>query len=114
VLLIIFMITTPLLENSMDLVVPTSDTANTAIDPSKVQIIEIDREGVIKFNDTPVSVEVLEADLRALREASEAAAVVIRPHEALDIQRFIYVMDAVRRAGITKAGVATRAESPNN
>jgi len=35
VLLIIFMITTPLIENGLDLVVPTSSTAKTSVNPSK-------------------------------------------------------------------------------
>ena len=43
VLLIIFMITTPLMENSIDLVVPSSATAKTQIDPAETQIIQIDR-----------------------------------------------------------------------
>ena len=35
VLLIIFMITTPLMENSMDLIVPSSSTAKTEVNPSQ-------------------------------------------------------------------------------
>jgi biopolymer transport protein ExbD len=44
VLLIIFMITTPLIENSLDLVVPTSSTAKTEVNPAEVQIIAINKD----------------------------------------------------------------------
>ena len=39
VLLIIFMITTPLMDNSVDLIVPSSEAAEKAVDPSAVQTI---------------------------------------------------------------------------
>ena len=45
VLLIIFMITTPLLENSVNLVIPSSGAANAPVDPPQVQTISIDRNG---------------------------------------------------------------------
>ena len=50
VLLIIFMICTPLMENSVELVVPTSEAAAKAVDPSAVQTISIDRDQQVKWN----------------------------------------------------------------
>ena len=44
VLLIIFIITTPLMENSVNLVVPTSGEAIQSVDPSQVQTISIDKD----------------------------------------------------------------------
>jgi biopolymer transport protein ExbD len=55
VLLIIFMITTPLLENSMDLVVPSSQAASKEVDPSKVTIGSIDRDEVLKLNEVQMT-----------------------------------------------------------
>jgi biopolymer transport protein ExbD len=43
VLLIIFIITTPLIENSVNLVIPSSGAANAPVNPSEVQTISIDR-----------------------------------------------------------------------
>lgn len=44
VLLIIFMITTPLMDNSVDLIVPSSEAAEKAVgDPSAVQTVAINR-----------------------------------------------------------------------
>ena len=50
VLLIIFMITTPLLESSMNLVIPSSGEQNPTIKSSEVQTISIDRTETITFH----------------------------------------------------------------
>src|SRR5882724_996654 len=112
VLLIIFMITTPLMENSVDLIIPTSDAAKHAVDPGSVQTVAINREGLIKFNEAPVTVQQLEIELTALKEAKPDVAVVIRSHKELSVQKLIDVMDAVQRAKITKVGVVTNPEQP--
>src|SRR5207248_8266934 len=51
VLLIIFMITTPLLENSVNLIIPSSAAANAPISQSKVQTISIDRSATIRIGN---------------------------------------------------------------
>jgi biopolymer transport protein ExbD len=110
VLLIIFMITTPLMENSVDLVIPSSEAAKHAVDPQAVQTISINRDAVLKLNGRPVELARLEGELVALREARPELAVVIRSHKELAVQKLIDVMDAVQRAKITKVGVVTSPE----
>lgn len=110
VLLIIFMITTPLLENSMDLVVPTSGEADKAVDTQKVQTVSIDRNDVLKLNMDAIDPLALERELIAMRSKDPQVAVVVRAHKELPVQKFIGVMDIISRAGITKVGVMTRPE----
>lgn len=110
VLLIIFMITTPLIENSLELVVPTSGTSDAPVKPGEVEFVEVDREGTLRFNDQEVTLAELEAMLIGLKAEDPEIAVVIRPDKSLEIQNFIEIMDAVRRAEITKVGVLTRPE----
>ena len=112
VLLIIFIITTPLLENSVTLAIPSSGAANAAVDPAKVQTVSIDRGEVIKFNDEPIDAATLTARLAELKRANPDLAVVIRPDRELPVQKLIALMDAVQRAEITKVGIATKAETP--
>lgn len=113
VLLIIFMITTPLLENSMDLIVPTSQAADGAVDPAKVLTVSIDRDDVIKLEEETVTLGSLEEQLAELRQSEPQTAVVVRAHRDLPVQRFINVMDVIARAGVTKVGVMTRPEANN-
>jgi len=112
VLLIIFMITTPLMENSVDLIIPTSDAAKHAVDPGAVQTVAINREGLIKLNSAPTTLLQLESSLAALKQSNPEVAVVIRSHKELPVQKLIDVMDAVQRAKITKVGVVTNPEQP--
>ena len=111
VLLIIFMITTPLLENSMNLVIPSSGAKNPPINRSQVQTVSIDRTDTIRFNNQVVDLATLTTRLTELRAANPDVAIVIRPDRELPVQKLIGLMDAVQRAGITKVGIATKAES---
>src|SRR3954449_9366817 len=70
VLLIIFIITTPLIENSVNLAILSSSAANSAVDPGKVQMISIDRAEVITFNGEVVDAETLTGRLTALQQAN--------------------------------------------
>jgi biopolymer transport protein ExbD len=110
VLLVIFMITTPLMENSVDLVVPTSSTANNQVNPTEVQMIELDRNDTVKFNGQLIGMADLEAQLASLKAANPQISVVVRPDRTLEIQKFIGVMDVLKRVGIARVGVMTRRE----
>ena len=112
VLLIIFMITTPLMENSKSLIIPSSNTTNTPINPAAVQILSIDRNEVVRLNEEVVEAAVLEGRLAALKAADPNVAVVIRPDRSLPVQKLVNLMDALQRAEITKVGIATQEEQP--
>jgi biopolymer transport protein ExbD len=112
VLLIIFMITTPLLESSMNLVIPSSGTKNPSINTSHVQTVSIDRTDTIRFHNQMMDLETLTTQLAQLKQSNPDVAIVIRPDRDLPVQKLIGVMDAMQRAGITKVGIATRA-TPN-
>ena len=111
VLLIIFMITTPLLENSVNLSIPSSAAANAPISQSKVQTISIDRSATIKFENEIVDSDALVMRLIELKRANPEVAIVIRPDRELPVQKLVTIMDSLERAEITKVGIATKAES---
>jgi biopolymer transport protein ExbD len=111
VLLIIFMITTPLLENSKTLVIPSSATTNAPINPAAVQIVSIDRDGVVRLNEEIVAPNELDTRLAALKQADANVAVIIRSDRTLPVQKLVSLMDALQRAEITKVGIATQDES---
>ncbi len=111
VLLIIFMITTPLLENSMNLVIPSSSAANAPISKAQVQTISIDRDETIRMNNETVDADSLAARLLELKRANPDVAIVIRPDRELPVQKLVTLMDSLQRAQITKVGIATKAES---
>ena len=109
VLLIIFMITTPLLENSVNLVIPSSSAANAPINKTEVQTISIDRADIIRINNEIVDADSLTARLLELKRANPELAIVIRPDRELPVQKLITLMDSLQRAQISKVGIATKA-----
>jgi biopolymer transport protein ExbD len=111
VLLIIFMITTPLLENSKTLIIPSSATTNAPINPAAVQTLSIDRNAVVRLNEEVIEPTALEGRLAALKQADANVAVIIRSDKTLPVQKLVSLMDALQRADIAKVGIATQEES---
>ena len=107
VLLIIFIITTPLMDKSTDLVIPSSVASKDAVNPAAVQTITVDRNAGLKLNNVPVALTDLTARLSTLKQSSREIAVVIRSHKELPVQKVIDVMDAVQKAQISKVGIVT-------
>ena len=110
VLLIIFIITTPLMDKSVDLVVPSSAAAKNAVNPAAVQTVSINREEIISLNNNVVTLDQLASQLSDLKSGQAEIAVVIRSDRTLPVQKLIDVMDAVQHAQITKVGVITNPE----
>ncbi len=108
VLLIIFMITTPMIESRVDLVVPSSATAQNPVNPSEVKTIEVIRSGELRMEGRAYSAAALESLLAGLKASDPQLAVVVRPDKELPVQQFIDVMDILKRVGIGKVGVMTR------
>ena len=103
VLLIIFIITTPLLENHIPIQLPTAGpSVNQPIDPKSIRTVSIDRNGQIYFESKPVELAALEQELGAFRQATPDAAVVVRADKTLRLQQVMDVMEVLQRAQITR------------
>lgn len=110
VLLVIFMITTPLLENNNDLALPSGAASDHPVDAGKVRTLTVDRNDVVALDGETVPLAQLPGRLETLRNEKGAdVAVVIRPDKTLTVQKLVGVMDALRTARITKVGVVTEA-----
>jgi len=109
VLLLIFMITTPLMENST-LILPSGRKESASVDPNSVLNISIHRDNRLLLNTEVIDLLDLPARLAALHAAKPELAVLVRSHKELPIQRLMEVLDAVKSAQITKVGLAKIAE----
>src|SRR5438132_2466271 len=78
VLLIIFIITTPLMDKTVDVILPSSVAAKNAVEPGAVQTISISRHEVIKLNNNVVALDELAAQLPDVKNARAEIPVVIR------------------------------------
>jgi biopolymer transport protein ExbD len=103
VLLIIFIITTPLLESNVAVELPTGPQHdNQPVDPKSVRTVSIDRNGQIFLESKPVELPVLEQELTAFRHETPDAAVVVRADKSLRYQQVIDVVDILQRAQISR------------
>ena len=103
VLLIIFIITTPLLESNIAVQLPVgSRNEPQPVDPKTVRTVSIDRNGQVYLESKPVELPVLEQELTAFREATPDAAVVVRADRTLHVQQLVDVMDVLQRAKIDR------------
>src|SRR4051812_23790034 len=88
VLLIIFMITTPLMENSTDLVLPNSDAGAPAVNLDKVQAVSIHADGKLSLNGETASLPEIEQQITAAQEKDPELSVLTRSHQEQSVQRF--------------------------
>jgi len=111
VLLIIFMITSPLLSRSVDVQLPNVKQA-TAVSSSKTDIIivSINAQGqlFVDSDEKPLSTEQLITRITALRRLSSNSSVLVRGDSRLAYGEIVKVMSLLQGIGISKVGLMTK------
>jgi biopolymer transport protein ExbD len=108
VLLIIFMITTPLIDNRIDVNLPSQDgTPAPPPKPTLIREITIDQNGAIFYSGTRVNLQELEIGLAKLKETDPDAAVSLRADRNLRYQNLVDALGVIRDSGV-KLGLATQ------
>jgi biopolymer transport protein TolR len=116
VLLVIFMVTTPLLQRGTDVELPQAATAE--VKESERLTLTLTRDSRIFLNSEEVPRGALQARLKALAAARKDRLVYFRGDAAVPYGTVIEVMDALKGAGIETVGMITeqprgaRAEAP--
>lgn len=108
-LLIIFMITTPLLEQTIPLQLPLE--AQTPQPPPlerNIQVISINGEGTIFWGDEAVSPQRLDELLGSLTARRDPPVLHIRADASLQYQRVIDVIELIKRNQLTKISLDTQ------
>lgn len=109
VLLTVFIVTAPLLMNSVPVNLPKASSDLTLTQPESINI-SITADGTMYFSDDPVSPEQLDI---ALNEAAQNAdtSVEIFADEKAEYGTVAKVMAAIQRAGISKFTFVMQPES---
>ncbi len=108
VLLIIFMITAPLLEYSIDVSPPKMNADKIPEDNTKV--VSLTKKGQIVFNKETVSAKALAEKLEIQKRLNPKLTVLIRADGTRQYNEVIEVMRAVRNAGIMTVSLVTESE----
>ncbi len=104
-LLIIFIIVAPMIEQGIDVTLPTAEPRK--IDVSNVVTIAISSNERIYFENQRVTLEDLRGRLENIHASDADAAVLIKADEEIQYGRVVEVLDAARGAGISRLAMAT-------
>jgi biopolymer transport protein ExbD len=109
-LLIIFMITTPLLEQTIEVNLPVEAAKSQAEEREDFQSVAIDRVGLYYWGDQQVSEQQL-ADLLDNMAMDPAPPVLsIRADAQLPYQRVITVVDMIKQRKLSKISLDTKVD----
>jgi biopolymer transport protein ExbD len=108
VLLIIFMITAPLIEYSVDVSPPKMNADKTPDDNTKV--VSLSKKGVIVFNKENVTPKILTEKLDMMRKLNPKLTVLVRADGSRQYNEVMEIMKAIRSAGILTVALVTEQE----
>lgn len=109
VLLIIFMVVTPLLKQEVPIELPLADNSREAKDLSQLTLT-IDAEGLLLLNGEDILAEALLPHLQAIYMSRTDKTIFVEADRNLSYGRVVDVMDDCRAAGVTTIGVITKRE----
>ena len=107
-LLIIFMISTPLLEQTIPVNLPKQDANSASARPDiDFQLITIKADGQIYWGKQPVDLVELNSLLASLSTTQDPPAISLRADRNLIYQKVVDVIDAIKRNNLTKLHLDT-------
>ncbi len=107
VLLIIFIITTPLLEQSISLKLPEGGRPDNPVNPRDIRTVEVTTDGRYLLNKQPISIDMLEQQLVQDFKYNENLVVYIRADEMGRNKDLYAIIDRCQRNGITRYSLRT-------
>jgi biopolymer transport protein TolR len=106
VLLIIFMVTAPILQQGVNIDLPQVVTGPLEGKDEQL-VVTVTREGKVQLNDSPLKVEELQKKLTAVLQVRPDREVYLRADKNVAYGKVVEVMAAVRNAGVRKLGMVT-------
>ena len=108
VLLVIFMVTTPILQQGVGVELPRVEADPIAGQEDQL-VVAVSREGGVYLNAAELEVEALQTTLAAAVRNRPDQTVYLRADKNVMYGRVVEVMAAVRRAGVVRLGMVTEA-----
>ena len=112
VLLIIFIITTPLLEQGLPLKLPTGEVEDVQVDPKDVQVVELHPEAVEKdyyrLNGQYMLLEDMAQRLSGMKRENPDLIVYVRAGGESPYKYVTRVLDRLQRGGISQVSLRTK------
>ncbi len=106
VLLVIFMVTAPMMQQGLDVDLPKTSSAGIALNEDPF-VVSIDASGKIKISDTAILMTDLKAKLIAIFETKKNKQIYIQADKKVDYGVVAEVMGEARAAGIYNLSLIT-------
>jgi len=104
VLIIIFMVITPLAPRGLETLVPQPDIGHKAVEDRSLVITALSN-GSYLLNREPLTESALEARLTSLHRLGAAEVVFVRGDRDLDFQQIAAAVDLARGVGVPRIGL---------
>ena len=104
VLLIIFMVITPMVQKGSDIKLPET-TADTSSTPKGLIVLTVKLGGVVEINQEAIELNMLQNRLRSIYEARQNKTIFIRADAKLPYSTVVEVIDIAKGAGIEETGI---------
>ena len=105
ILVIIFMVLTPVLIHSQITVkLPQASSGAPPTSDATVEV-QISREGVITIDGRPVRRERLEKELAMRLGSASKRSLLVQANRTVPIERIVVVLDIAKRLGVGKLGI---------
>ena len=111
VLLVIFMVTAPLLQQGIDVQLPKSVSQNLPQEPESPLILSITRGQVYYLNETPIPKQQLADRLKIILRNRRSKAIYLKADRNLSYGVVVETMDVLNRLGVENLGMVTELRS---
>jgi len=113
VLLIIFMVITPVAQKGIDVKLPETVRTEGESTPQKGIVLTLEHDMSIKINAIHVNRDMLENELRNIYQTRTDKTIFIRADESISYGEVLKIIDAAKGAGIDVLGVIPERYSTN-
>jgi len=106
VLLVVFIVTAPLLTNSIPINLPKTESV-APVEQKDPLVVSIDDKGQLFINKDQIQADLLESNLKAARDKNADVRVQLQADNGVNYGEVARAMASIERAGITKLSVIT-------
>lgn len=106
VLLVIFMVTAPIIQQGVDVQLPQAEGQQLAGDDVAL-VVSVTAAGELYLNDTPMDEDGLRTRIQAILEETPHQIVYVRGDTGADYGRIVEVISSLKGAGVDKLGLIT-------
>jgi biopolymer transport protein TolR len=110
VLLVIFMVTAPLMQQGIPVELPKTQTAGLSVDEDPL-VVTVKRDGGVFVQDAPIDLKELQAKLESVFESRGNGEVFLRADGKVAYETVAKTLAILRKAGAKSIGMVTEPEA---